>query len=183
MATALIVDMWQSPSPSSESNAAESRNQWLYRRSTMSTVGPDDHAPIGAIFDTNSNGRFDLVIYPDGLLGIKGTYVGVALLGAGAGAGGAGIGQASGQSYERRRLAAKLDHPRDQLIKERPNFFIPRETIVDLVLRKRSYGHSLKVRTHTGDPGRTFAWKPKLNRFKEIERLLGAAFPGLVRRE
>jgi hypothetical protein len=143
----------------------------------MSTGDPDDHAPIGAIFDTNSNGRFDLVIYPDGLL------VGVALLGAGAGAGGAGIGQASGQSYERRRLAAKLDHPRDQLIKERPNFFIPRETIVDLVLRKRWYGHSLKVRTHTGDPGRTFAWKPKLNRFKEIERLLEAAFPGLVRRE
>ena len=39
--------------------------------------------PLGAICDTNSKGRFDLILYEDGLLAVKGTYTGVALRGAG----------------------------------------------------------------------------------------------------
>ena len=42
----------------------------------------------GAIFDTESHGRFDLAIYDDGVLAVKGTYKGIAMRGAAAGSGG-----------------------------------------------------------------------------------------------
>ena len=49
--------------------------------------------PLGVIVDTNSGGRFDLIVYEDGILGVKGTYVGVALRAGGAGmVGGGGSG-------------------------------------------------------------------------------------------
>ena|ERR1035437_9500490 len=49
--------------------------------------------PLGVIVDTNSGGRFDLIMYEDGILGVKGTYVGVALRAGGAGmVGGGGSG-------------------------------------------------------------------------------------------
>jgi hypothetical protein len=115
----------------------------------------DEPIPVGAIFDTNSKGRFDLVIYGDGLLAVKGTYLGVALRGAGAGIGGsgAGIGAASGSSYERNRLAEKLRAGRREVLTDPPTFFVPRESISDLALLKRWHGHSLIVRTNE-DPGR-----------------------------
>jgi hypothetical protein len=43
----------------------------------------EDNKPLGVIFNTNSRGRFDLLVYDDGLLAIRGTYVGVAMRGGG----------------------------------------------------------------------------------------------------
>jgi hypothetical protein len=144
---------------------------------------PNEPSPVGAIFDTTSRGRFDLVIYEDGLLGVKGTYLGVALRGGAVGAGAAGLGQSSGETYEQKRLAAKLASGRERLIREDPNFFIARQVIRDLVLRKRWHGHSLTVKTEAEPQGRTFDWKPRLNDFDEVERVLRTAFPDLVNRE
>lgn len=145
----------------------------------------DDRHPLGAIFDTNSSGRFDLVVYDDGLLAVTGSYVGVALRGAAAGAqtGGVSPGWAAGESYETKRLARVLQTARADLIHTEPNFFIPRASIVNLVLRKRWHGHSLIVTTDEEPDGRRFDWKPKLNNFAGVEELLTSAFPGLVRRE
>ena len=144
----------------------------------------DEPTPVSAIFDTNSKGRFDVVVYEDGLLAIKGTYVGVALRGAGAGLGGpgAGIGAASGSSYERTRLAEKLRAGRQKLLSDPSTFFVPRESIVELALRKRWHGHSLIVRTND-HPDRKFDWKPALNNFATVEQQLRSAFPDLVHRE
>jgi hypothetical protein len=67
------------------------------RRPVLSPHETKQRKPIGTIFDTNSNGRFDLVVYDDGLLAVKGTYVGVALRAASVGivgAGGGGLGGA-----------------------------------------------------------------------------------------
>ena len=149
----------------------------------MAADEPNEPSPVGAIFDTTSRGRFDLVIYADGLLGVKGTYLGVALRGGGAGAGAAGLGQSSGEAYERKRLATKLESGREQLLREAPNFFIAREVIRDLALRKRWFGHSLTVRTEFEPEGRKFDWKPRLNVFDEVERVLRVAFSDRVRRE
>jgi hypothetical protein len=43
----------------------------------------DTEALPGAIVDTNSTGRFELVISRDGILAVTGTYLGVALRAAG----------------------------------------------------------------------------------------------------
>jgi hypothetical protein len=157
--------------------------------SRMDTAGGDERVPVGAIFDTNSEGRFDLVIYEDGLLAVKGTYVGVAFRGAGAGLSGAGFGAAStgagassGGSYESSRIQRKLTAGRAALIDKPPNFFIPGASIVELVLRKRWHGHALTVRTHEDPFGRRFDWKPKLNNFAEVETRLRSVFPDMVRR-
>lgn len=155
----------------------------------MATADGDEHVPVGAIFDTNSKGRFDLVIYDDGLLAVKGTYAGVALRGAGAGLSGAGFGgeatgagETAGGSYESRRLHDRLSVGRDALISDAPNFFIPRGSIVELVLRKRWYGHSLVVRTTDDPDGRRFDWKPKLNNFADVEASLQSVFSDIMRR-
>jgi hypothetical protein len=158
----------------------------------------DGRPPIGAIFDTNSKGRFDLVVYDDGLLAVKGTYVGAALLGAGAGMAGAGggglggaaaagagvaTGRAAGRRYEAGRLVRVLRSGREELIATHPNFFIARGAILGLVLRKRWYRHALTIRTRDDGAGRTFEWKPALNNFAQVQQLLTSAFPGLVTRE
>ena len=157
-----------------------------------------EREPIGAIFDTNSHGRFDLVVYDDGFLAVKGTYVGVAIRAAGAGmvgAGGGGLGSAlaagtgaaagwaGGGSYEAKRLARTLRSSRDELVDAARNFFIPRDSIVELALRKRWYGHALTIRTRDDPTGRKFDWKPKLNNFTQVQDMLTSAFPGLVTRE
>jgi hypothetical protein len=151
--------------------------------------------PIGAIFDTNSSGRFDLVIYDDGLLAVKGTYVGVALRAAGPGMVGVGAGGLEGavaagtgasaayagsSAFEARRLARVLGVPRAELADQEPNCFVPREALVGLVLRKRWYGHSLTVLTNNDSAGRRFDWKPKLNNFAQVREVLASTFPGLV---
>ncbi len=146
------------------------------------------------IVDTNSHGRFDLVVYMDGFLAVKGTYVGVALRSAGAGIGagaggavaagtGASAGLAAGESYETKRLTRVVGFDRTELAKEQPNFFIALETILGLVLRKRWYGHSRTIRTRDHDAVRRFDWKPALNNFDRVRELLDCTFPRLVTRE
>jgi hypothetical protein len=137
--------------------------------------------PVGAIFDTNSQGRFDLVVYDDGLLAIKGTYVRAALRGAGAATAGTGLpgGFATGGTYEAKRLARVLESERAALVMKPPNFFISRDAIVGLVLRRRWYRHSLSVLTHESAAERRFDWKPMLNNFAQVQELLASTFPSV----
>jgi hypothetical protein len=58
----------------------------------MERLRSPEPQPLGAIYDTNSKGRFDLVVYSDGVLCLRGTYVGVALRAAGIGTVGGGGG-------------------------------------------------------------------------------------------
>ena len=60
-------------------------------------------APLGAIDDTNSKGRYDLVVYRDGILGAHGTYLGVAMLGSGA-----GMGTLGGAAWRDRRRSRRV---------------------------------------------------------------------------
>jgi hypothetical protein len=151
---------------------------------------PDNRPPRGAILDTTSNGRFDLVVYDDGLLAVKGTYVGVMLRGAGAGLGSAGrggagvaLGSSAGVSYEAKRLARVLESGREQLVRQEPNFFIARDSILSLTLRKRWHGHCLTIRTAEDPAGRKFEWKPALNKFSQVQELLAIAFGDRVTSE
>jgi hypothetical protein len=154
-----------------------------------------DNQPLGAIFDTNSKGRFDLLVYDDGLLAIRGTYVGVALRGGGAGMAGAGggltaaaaagAGTAAGWSgattYEGRRIAKILRQSRDEVAAANPsNFFIPLASMKGVLLRKRWYSCSLTVRTSADPDGRKFTWKPALNHFAHVHELAQSAFGDLL---
>jgi hypothetical protein len=158
---------------------------------------PDSPAPVGVIVDTNSpDGRLDLVIFPDGILAVRGTYVGVALRAAGAGmvgAGGAGLsgagaagagaagGAVAGRTYEEKRLSKLLVKPRSQILTEDPKSnFIPVDLITALVLRKRWYGHSLRVITKDKPTERKYSWKPALNKFARVQAMLQATFDDLV---
>lgn len=144
----------------------------------------DSKQPLGVIVDTNSKGRFDLIIYDDGILAVKGTYVGVALRGGGAGmvgAGGGGLGGAAtagagaaggaagAKNYEGKRLAKLLEHPRPEIVDLDPkNFFVPQDVITGIVLRKRWHGCSLTINTQGDTDGRKFSWKPALNNFSYV---------------
>lgn len=154
-----------------------------------------DNKPLGVIFNTNSGARFDLLVYDDGLLAIRGTYVGVALRGGGAGMAGAGGGltgaAAAGAgtaaawsgatSYEGKRIAKILQRSRVELIEaDKVNFFIPRASVSGVVLRKCWYGCSLTVRTDADPAGRRFTWKPALNNFAHVRELTLAAFDDLL---
>lgn len=148
--------------------------------------------PLGVVHDTNSHGRFDLIIYEDGILAVKGTYVGVMLLGAGAGmagAGGSGLGGAiaagtgaaagstASNSYERKRLAKLLSQPRADIIASNAaNFFIARTDITGVVLHKRWHGCSATIRMQADPDGRKFSWKPALNKFSSVRDILETAF-------
>lgn len=146
--------------------------------------------PAGAVFDVNAKGRFDLVVYDDGILAVRGTYVGVALRAAGVGmvgagpitAAGASLGAAGADAYEARRLAKVIGgRTRDEILALSPqNSFIPRDTIAAVVLRKRWYGCSLLLRTNTDDDGRRFTWKPALNDYASVRTVLRAAFGASV---
>ena len=148
--------------------------------------------PLGAIHNANSKGRFDLVIYEDGILAVKGTYIGVALRGAGVGmvgaggsglggaaaaGGGAAVGSAGGRSYEGKRLAKLLSQPRTDILGNDPaNFFLPRSEIIGVVLRKRWHGCSATIKTLADPDGRKFSWKPALNNFSYVRGVLESAF-------
>jgi len=146
-------------------------------------------ASVGAIFDTNSDGRFDLVIYGDGILAVKGSYLSVALRAAGAGmvgGGGASAGAAAGEgaragkSYEERRLAKLLDaNSRTELVVHDKNHFIPRDTFDRLVLRRGWTECSLTV-VSRDVPDRSYRWKPALNDFGAVEEALRSAFGDAV---
>jgi hypothetical protein len=154
-----------------------------------------DNKPLGVILNTNSRGRFDLLVYDDGLLAIRGTYIGVALRGGGAGMAGigsrltgaaaAGAGTAAGWSgatgYEGKRIGKILQRSRVELVEaDKVNFFIPRSSVSGVVLRKRWYGCSLTVRTDADPAGRRFTWKPALNNFAHVRDLTLAAFGDLL---
>ena len=148
--------------------------------------------PLGVIVDTNSGGRFDLIVYEDGILGVKGTYVGVALRAGGAGmvggggsglSGGAAVGAGSAggtlacRGFEQKRVSKLLAMPRSDVLAGDPaNHFIPVEEVVGLVLRKRWHGHSLTIVTRDQPTGRKYCWKPALNNFDRVCGMLQAKF-------
>jgi hypothetical protein len=140
--------------------------------------------PLGVIVDTNSGGRFDLIVYEDGILGVKGTYVGVALRAGGSGLSGAaaaGAGSAggtrAGRGYEQKRVSKSLTMPRSEVLAGDPkNHFVPVEQIAGLVLRKRWHGHSLTIATRDHPSGRKYSWKPALNNFDQVYSMLEAKF-------
>jgi hypothetical protein len=152
--------------------------------------------PLGVIFDTNSSGRFDLLIYDDGLLAVRGNYVGVALLGAGAGLGGAvgglagggivGAGAAVGHTrpkgYRGKRIAKLLQRSRQELLEEHGvNFFLALTAMSGVVLRKRWHGCALTISTEAAPvEERVFTWKPALNNFGYVRELAGTAFGDLL---
>ena len=60
---------WVAPGPTVfASKAAAAVEDVVVARGGMGVAGGDGSVPVGAIFDTNSKGRFDLVIYEDGRL-------------------------------------------------------------------------------------------------------------------
>jgi hypothetical protein len=148
--------------------------------------------PLGVIVDTNSGGRFDLIVYEDGILGVKGTYVGVALRAGGAGmvgGGGSGLsgaaaagagsagGTRAGRGYEQKRVSKLLTMPRSEVLAGDPkNHFVPVEHIAGRVLRKRWHGHSLTIATRDHPSGRKYSWKPALNNFDQVCSMLEANF-------
>jgi hypothetical protein len=166
-----------------------SPEQWKHEDVTTSEAR-------GCIFDTNAKspspkGRFDLVVYDDGLLAIHGNYLRTAILGAsaGAGAGGPGIaatgvvaGTAGLHGYDLKRFATTASHGRDELLAGHPaNHFLPVSEIAGLLLRRRWYEHSLQV--VGGIATRTYRWKPKLNRIDYVVELLTSTFGVLFRLE
>jgi hypothetical protein len=167
-----------------------SPERWNHEAVTMSVAR-------GCIFDTNAKspspkGRFDFVVYDDGLLAIHGNYLRTAILGGsgGAGAGGpsiAAVGAVVGteglRGYDLKRFAATASHGRDELLAGHPsNHFLPVSEIAGLVLRHRWYEHSLQVDDR--DTGtRTYRWKPKLNRIDYVVQLLTSTFGVLFRVE
>jgi hypothetical protein len=142
--------------------------------------------PLGVIVDTNSGGRFDLIVYEDGILGVKGTYVGVALRAGGAGmvgGGGSGLSGATaggiraGRGYEQKRVSKLLTMPRSEVLADDPkNHFVPVEQIAGLVLRKRWHDHALTIATRDHPSGRKYNWKPALNNFDQVCSMLEAKF-------
>ena len=151
-------------------------------------------AALGCIFDTNTKapsarGRFDLVVYVDGLLAIHGNYARTVMLGARAGAGvsGPGIAAASAaagtaglRGYDLKRFAKLAGERRDELLARHPsNHFLPVPATGELVLRRRWSEHSLQVVLGARAP--TYRWKPRLNRADYVIELLSSTFGILFR--
>jgi hypothetical protein len=135
-----------------------------------------DSPLLGAIHDTNSHGRFDLLVYDDGILAVRGTYFGVALLGATYRAGGR-----SARRYETKRIEKLLRDGRDLALRHDPrNFFIGRAEIAALRLRKRWFERSLTVERLDPAAVRTYTWKPALNSFDQVSFLLQSAYGDLL---
>jgi hypothetical protein len=70
---------------------------------------------------------------------------------------------------------------RAQIVASSPqNFFIARDTINGIVLRKRWRGCSLSLRTSTDQGGRRFTWKPALNDYASVRTVLKTVFGSSV---
>jgi hypothetical protein len=130
-------------------------------------------------------------VYEDGILGVKGTYVGVVLRAGGAGMVGSGSGLSgtaaagagsaggtlAGRGFQQKRVSKLLAMPRSEVLAGDPeNHFIPVEEVVGLVLRKRWHGHSLTIVTRNQPTGRKYSWKPALNNFDRVCGMLQAKF-------
>lgn len=146
---------------------------------------------LGQIHDTNLHGRFELLLYADGILAVKGNYVRTALLAGGAvlgGAGGAaavgGVAAATRRGRFTRDKRTELPSPsRAQLLSGHPtNHFIPRAELAGIALKKRWYSHSITVTTTAGAPEpRKYTWKPALNHYQLVRQtLLNIYGPELV---
>jgi hypothetical protein len=143
-----------------------------------------------------SGGIFDLVVYSDGILVLKGTYVGLILRGAGTGmaaAGGGGVGSGltagagsaagwrAGQTYEGKRLAKLLERTRPEIMRANAkNCLLPRESLTHILLRRRWHGGALTITTSTQPEQRTFTWKPTVNDFASVRSLLCETFGPIV---
>src|ERR1035437_4604750 len=100
----------------------------------------------GFILDTNGAGRFDLLIYPDGVLAVRGGYGDTVALSAQGAFAGAGILSSSPPAVPA-RISRLLPLSRaDALAGDARNFFIPRATLLGVELKKRWYGHSLLLK-------------------------------------
>lgn len=135
----------------------------------------------GFILDTNGAGRFDLLIYPDGVLAVRGGYGDTVALSAQGAFSGAGI-----LSPSRPALPARISRllplsRADALAGDARNFFIPRSTLLGVELKKRWYGHSIVLITQTEPAGRRFQWKPAFNRFEAVQQSVSSAFGAIVR--
>jgi len=149
------------------------------------------------VLNTNSRGRFDLLVVRDGIVAVKGTYLsvasraaGVGLVGAGGsgvgaavGAGGGGtIGALLGKASDKKRAARLLDTPWKEVLElDSRNFFVSRDSIRLVELRKGRLGCYLEI--DRSDVGRRqrFTWKPVFNDFAEVERVVYEAFGNRVR--
>jgi hypothetical protein len=149
----------------------------LSESGTLCGVGSLADASLrGVINDTNSKGRFDLLVYDDGILAVRGTYLGVALRSATYRSGG-GL----GTQYEVGRIEKLLRNGRESALKSDPkNFFVRREEIAALRLRKRLLEHSLRIEGHDSAGVRTYTWKPALNSLDEVRRCLQSAYGDLL---
>jgi hypothetical protein len=141
---------------------------------------------LGAVFDTNSRGRYDLLVYDDGILAIRGNYRNAALAAARGGTlGGPGFGLGPSQPpslYIPRILGPLIDLSRDQLLArdESHNFFTPTASITAVQLTKHWYAHSLTLTTSLGPDGRRYSWKPAFNHWPYVKELLHRALPTLT---
>jgi len=146
--------------------------------------------PLGVIVDTNSAGRFDLVLYEDGILAVRGTYMGVALRAGGIGmvgggpaaaGGGAATGNLAGRGHEGARLSNLLQEPRSAVLRDHAsNHFIPVDSVLRVALKNRWHEHSLTISTREHPDGRKYVWKPALNDFKRARTMLEAKFGALL---
>ena len=145
-------------------------------RSTQAT----SHLLIGAITNTNSKGRFDLLVFSDGMMAIRGSYVGVVLRAGGAGSGAApaaGMGWGAGGAYDDSRISRAMAVPREELLRQDSrNFFLELTKMTSVVLERHWYGHGLTVFSTTNPSGRRFTWKPALNQFHYVRDIVTQAF-------
>jgi hypothetical protein len=150
-----------------------------------------DPALLGAIANTNSPRRLDLLVYDDGIVGVPGSYLGTVALGAGAGVGAgmgspiaAGTGAASGiagaGSVDGRRIARALAMPRTELLRRDGVEFIAETSVQSALLTKRWQGAWLTLDLDSSEP-RTFRWKPVMNRFEVVDATLRELFGSRLR--
>jgi hypothetical protein len=150
-------------------------------------TAPDNPIPlVGIIRDTNSRGRYDLLVYASGILAIKGNYWRTARLAAGAGVGAGGLAPAVLGAAISRAVSGKADRssedkttqaaPADLVALHTQNFFLPASDILQLALEKRWYGVHLDVES-SFEVCRRFSWKPALNNFHYVREILRSTFP------
>ena len=132
----------------------------------------------GVIFDTNSKGRYNLVVLAEGIAALRGNYRGSAVLGASAAAGGA-FAAVTSQAWSRREGAYLRTLPTTDLAalleQDARNFLISDAEISRVSLRRRWFEHAVLIESPSGEQ-RRFAWKPKLNDFRRVQHLLSDRF-------
>jgi len=143
-------------------------------------------APRGCIFDTHAKppspkGRFDLVVYDDGLLALHGNYRRPART-QGTGEPPAGVSAVPMRGHDLKRFTSIAGQSRDELLARHPsNHLLATSDITGLHLRRRWTEHVLRV--EVGGEERTYRWKPRLNRPGYVIDLLSSTFGSLFKME